>query len=207
MNTIESSGIKRLTGEDFIQISQFLNCDSAVLKAVHHVETEGRGGFFAPGKPVIRFVGYIFWRQLKKLGLNPAEYVSGNEDVLYPMWEKGHYKGVVHEYALLERSRKIHIEAADSSTSWGMFQIMGSKYAAYGEPDVESFVQNMCDSEYKQLLLFANFIKNNPRMLVALQTKSVVTFSKYYNGPDFTINRYGERLMEAYRLFKDCERE
>lgn len=44
-------------------------------------------------------------------------------------------------------------------------------------------------------------------MLVALQTKSVVTFSKYYNGPDFTINRYGERLMEAYRLFKDCERE
>ena len=123
------------------------------------------------------------------------------------MWEKGHYKGVVHEYALLERSRKIHIEAADSSTSWGMFQIMGSKYAAYGEPDVESFVQNMCESEYKQLLLFANFIKNNPRMLVALQTKSVVTFSKYYNGPDFTINRYGERLMEAYRLFKDCERE
>lgn len=56
MNTIESSGIKRLTGEDFIQISQFLNCDSAVLKAVHHVETEGRGGFFAPGKP-----SFVLW--------------------------------------------------------------------------------------------------------------------------------------------------
>nr|WP_302421955.1 N-acetylmuramidase domain-containing protein [Bacteroides intestinalis] len=35
---------------------------------------------FSPrvSKPAILFEGHIFWSQLKKRGINPAEYVAGN---------------------------------------------------------------------------------------------------------------------------------
>lgn len=42
MNTSENSEIKRLTDEDFNQISQMLNCEPAALKAVQQVEIDGR---------------------------------------------------------------------------------------------------------------------------------------------------------------------
>ncbi|WP_044265810.1 N-acetylmuramidase domain-containing protein [Bacteroides timonensis] len=61
----------------------------------------------------------------------------------------------------------------------------------------------MCESEYKQLLLlFANFIKNNPPMLRALQSKDWVTFAKCYNGLGYVQNRYNVKLEVAYRKFE-----
>lgn len=84
-----------------------------------------------------------------------------------------------------------------------MFQIMGFNHAACGEESVESFVQSMCESEYKQLLLFANFIKNNPPMLRALQSKDWAKFAEYYNGPRYAQNSYDMKLGEAYRKFEE----
>ena len=81
MNTTENSKIERLTDDDFNRISQMLGCEFAALKAVQQVETGGKGGFFAPGKPAILFEGHIFWSQLKKRGLNPADYVTGNKTI------------------------------------------------------------------------------------------------------------------------------
>ena len=81
MNPEHSDLIQHLGDEDFIQVSRMLNCELAALKAVQQVETGGRGGFFAPGKPAILFEGHIFWSQLKKRGLNPADYVTGNKTI------------------------------------------------------------------------------------------------------------------------------
>ncbi|WP_259301046.1 N-acetylmuramidase family protein [Bacteroides oleiciplenus] len=85
--------VERLADGDFELVARLLDCELDVLKAVRQVETGGRGVFFASGKPAIFFEGHIFGSQLKKRGLNPAEYVAGNENILYPKWEKGHYKG------------------------------------------------------------------------------------------------------------------
>ncbi len=79
---------------------------------------------------------------------------------------------------------------------------MGFNYAACGEVDAESFVQSMCESEYKQLLLFVNFIKNKSPMLRTLQSKDWGAFAKYYNAPAYAQNRYDVKLEEAYRKFK-----
>lgn len=202
MNLEHSDLIQHLGNEDFIQVSRMLSCELAALKAVQQVETGGRGGFFAPGKPAILFEGHIFWSQLKKRGLNPADYVTGNETVLYPKWSRQYYKGGIGEYDRLEQARKINREAADASASWGMFQIMGFNYAACGEESVESFVQSMRESEYKQLLLFASFIKKNPPMLRALQCGDWAEFAKRYNGPAYAQNGYDVKLEAAYRKFK-----
>lgn len=201
MSIIEKSNSGRLIDEDFTQVAELLGCEPAALKAVQQVETGGRGGFFSPGRPAILFEGHIFWTQLKKRGSNPEDYVKGNENILYPKWEKGHYKGGIGEYDRLEQSRKINREAADASASWGMFQIMGFNYAACGEESIESFVRSMCESEFKQLLLTANFIKKNSQMLQALQARDWAVFAKCYNGPAYAQNRYDVKLEAAYQKY------
>lgn len=201
MSIIEKSNSGRLIDEDFTQVAELLGCEPAALKAVQQVETGGRGGFFSPGRPAILFEGHIFWTRLKKRGSNPEDYVKGNENILYPKWEKGHYKGGIGEYDRLEQARKINREAADASASWGMFQIMGFNYAACGEESIESFVRSMCESEFKQLLLTANFIKKNSQMLQALQARDWAVFAKCYNGPAYAQNRYDVKLEAAYQKY------
>lgn len=201
MSIIEKSNSGRLIDEDFTQVAELLGCEPAALKAVQQVETGGRGDFFSPGRPAILFEGHIFWTQLKKRGSNPEDYVKGNENILYPKWEKGHYKGGIGEYDRLEQARKINREAADASASWGMFQIMGFNYAACGEESIESFVRSMCESEFKQLLLTANFIKKNSQMLQALQARDWAVFAKCYNGPAYAQNRYDVKLEAAYQKY------
>ena len=201
MSIIEKSNSGRLIDEDFTQVAELLGCEPAALKAVQQVETGGRGGFFSPGRPAILFEGHIFWTQLKKRVSNPEDYVKGNENILYPKWEKGHYKGGIGEYDRLEQARKINREAADASASWGMFQIMGFNYAACGEESIESFVRSMCESEFKQLLLTANFIKKNSQMLQALQARDWAVFAKCYNGPAYAQNRYDVKLEAAYQKY------
>lgn len=189
---------ERLTDKDFEIVARLLDCETAALKAVQEVETGGKGGFFAPGKPAILFEGHIFWGQLKKKGLNPESHLPGNENILYPRWEKGHYKGGIAEYDRLEQARKIDRDAANASASWGMFQVMGFNYAACNESSVESFVNAMAESELKQLILSARFIKH-AGMLPALQTKNWAEFARRYNGPAYAQNFYDSKLAQAYR--------
>ena len=151
-----------MTEEDFILVARLLDVEVTALKAVQQVETGGRGGFFAPGKPAILFEGHIFWNQLKKRNINPESHVKGNENILYPKWEKGHYKGGMGEYDRLEQARKINHEAADASASWGMFQIMGFNYAACGEKSVDSFVKAMCTVSYTHLDVYKRQVRIVP---------------------------------------------
>lgn len=190
----------RLTDKDFEIVARLLDCETAALKAVQEVETGGKGGFFAPGKPAILFEGHIFWSQLKKKGLNPESHLPGNENILYPKWEKGHYKGGIAEYDRLEQARKIDRDAANASASWGMFQVMGFNYAACGETSVESFVNAMSESEFKQLILSARFIKK-AGMLPALLTKNWAEFARRYNGPAYAQNFYDSKLAQAYQKY------
>jgi len=190
----------RLTDEDFCLIARLLDCEPAALRAVQEVETGGRGGFFAPGKPAILFEGHIFWSQLKKRGIDPVQFAADNRNILYPKWERGHYKGGLAEHDRLEQARKIHREAADASASWGMFQIMGFNYALCGEKSVESFVDAMCESERKQLILSGRFLRQ-AGMLPALQGKRWAEFARRYNGPAYAQNKYDCKLARVYAKY------
>lgn len=192
---------KKLTEEDFRLAAQLLDVEPAALKAVKEVESGRNGGFLASGRPVILFEGHIFWSQLKKRGIDPEKHTAGNEDILYPKWDKSHYnKNGEDEYTRLEQAREINREAADASASWGMFQIMGFNYAACGEKSVSDFVDMMSRSELHQLLLSARFIKSGG-MLPALQRKDWAEFAKRYNGPAYAQNKYDEKLAAAYKKF------
>ena len=195
--TNRPSGFK-ITDDDFRKAAKLLDVEVAALKSVKDVETEGKGGFLTSGKPVILFEGHIFWSQLKKMGINPEQYAKGNEDILYPKWEKSHYKGGEGEYERLDRARKISWKAADCSASWGMFQVMGFNYSSCGESDIESFVDMMSKSELHQLLLSIRFIRSGG-MLPALQRRDWANFAKLYNGPSYKQNKYDEKLERTYQ--------
>lgn len=191
----------RLTDANFSDAAALLGVSEAAVKAVLEVETGNKGGFLAPGKPTILFEGHIFWSQLSKHGLDPDKLQEGNEDILYPKWTKAHYKGGMGEYERLERARLIHREAADSSASWGLAQIMGFNYAVCGCKSANEFVEAMSDNEGRQLELFVRFIKGNKwdKFLQALDWKE---FARHYNGPAYEQNQYDKRLTAAYEKYK-----
>ena len=66
--------------------------------------------------------------------------------------------------------------AALQSASWGMFQIMGFNYQACGYGSVESFINDMFESESRHLTAFVGFIKKN-KLASALKNKSWATFA------------------------------
>lgn len=189
----------RLTDTDFTIGAQLLDCEPAALKAVQKVETGGRGGFLSAGKPAILFEGHVFWNQLKQRGIDPNKYAAANPTIVYLKWTKAHYKGGIAEYARLEQARRINVDAANASASWGMFQIMGYHYALCGYRSVSDFVSVMQQSERSQLLVFCRFVRKSAGMLAALQTKNWATFARLYNGSGYAANQYDTKLLAAYR--------
>lgn len=201
LNEKVSSKVPKFVSEkDFKDAALALNVDPAVIKAVQEVETGGRRGFLTNGKPVILFEGHVFWRELKKRGMNPGELDDGNGDILYPEWTKKHYRGGEGEYDRLNRAKAIHEEAALCSASWGMFQIMGFNYALCGFESVADFAKAQHHSEGRQLMSFVNFIMNGS-CLKPLKKLDWQGFAKCYNGPGYAANKYHVKLEKAYNRY------
>ena len=120
----ELDKIGKLNENDFIRCANSIGTDIFTIKAVCEIESGG-SGFISPGKPKILFEGHIFWKELKKAGLNPENYTHDNEDILYKSWDRTKYHGGSSEYDKLERAINIDRCCALKSASWGLFQIMG----------------------------------------------------------------------------------
>jgi hypothetical protein len=67
-----------LTNTEILLVAKSINVSPAALKAVQVVETAGRSGFIASGKPTILFEGHIFWKQLRIRKINPMQHTNGN---------------------------------------------------------------------------------------------------------------------------------
>lgn len=196
-----SNSDSKLTQDDFDKTAFILSCESACIKAVKEVETGGNSGFITLGSPTILFEGHIFWNELKKIGINPYTVVTGNEDILYPKWTKKYYLGGIEEYSRLNKARDINNTAANSSASWGMFQIMGNNYKLCGCSSVEEFVSLNSTNEIQQLRLFIRFIYNS-KLGKYLKNKQWSEFARRYNGPGYKQNNYDVKLAKAYNKYK-----
>ena len=150
---------KTLTENDILELAKEFGIDQAAIKAVKEVESRGNG-FLPSGRPIILFEGHVFWKQLTLKGKNPKDYVMNNYDILYPTWDRSHYKGGEKEYDRLNRAIAIDREAALKSASFGLFQIMGFNHKLAGFVTVEAYVADQQIDEKNQLRAFANFIKN-----------------------------------------------
>lgn len=193
----------RISEEDYEKAANELGVEVAVIKAIKDVEAGPSGSFVFNNHPTILFESHVFWKELKKLGVDPSIY--DDKDILNKTWKQGktYYKGGVAEHARLQKARFINRDAANSSASWGLFQIMGNNYADCGCRSVSEFVERMCKSESEQLMLFIAFIKKNKlhRHLQG-QNKSWDKFAAGYNGASYEENKYDTKLEDAYNKHK-----
>ncbi len=200
---------KRQLGDQDLRVAALdLGVEIAALKAVIEVEVGMNAqGFLSDGRPKILFEGHVFWRELKKVGVDPAPHAERFPSIVYERWTREHYRGGAGEYDRLDIAVKIHREAALKSASWGIFQIMGFNYKAAGHSSVQRYVNAMFDSAADHLFAFTSFIRKtkNGVMRQALKDKDWTTFAKNYNGPGFAQNNYHTRMAEAYRRYKRIE--
>lgn len=194
-----NTNINENSTDIYIICANKIGCETRALKAVKIVETGNYKSFIAPGKPPILFEGHIFWRELQKRNISPNRYLNGNRNILYKSWTRKYYKGGIREYERLEQAKRISVEAAYASASWGMFQVLGNNYRQCNCKSVIEFVNLMCRSEEDQLILTTNFIINHNILRQALIRKDWVTFARYYNGPAYAKNNYHTKLQRAYR--------
>ncbi len=175
-----------------------LDVELAAIKAVNEVESTGAG--FIVEKPKILFEGHVFWKELKKKGIDPESHRKGNEHILYPKWTTVHYFGGLAEYDRLEQARAVDDEAALRSASWGIFQIMGFNAEELGYRDVYEFVERMNSHEREHLQAFCAYVQKH-NLVHALQMKDWRAFARGYNGPGYEKNRYHIKLARAYERY------
>lgn len=190
-----------LSEKDLLSVANDLGVELAVIKAVNEVESSGQG--FLGNKPKILFEGHVFWRQLKKHGLDPMNHKAGNENILYSSWTREHYFGGAREHERLNEAKKIHENAALESASWGLFQIMGYHWENLGYESVVEFVKLMNKSEGEHLKAFGRFIIANS-LTKYLKDKDWANFARHYNGPGYKQNKYDEKLVRAYNKYKEA---
>jgi len=200
-----SSNNKLLSEQDLMDFSKQFNLELAVVKAVNEIESNGKG-FLIDGRPKILFEGHIFWRELEKRNINPNSYINSNtQDILFKKYTKKYYVGGTAEYIRLEKARNLaqdkrFIDAANSSASWGLFQIMGFNATSIGYKSVDEFVEKMNKNEGEHLKAFGLFLEKN-NLIGILRNKNWASFALKYNGPAYKTNKYDEKLMRAYQKY------
>ena len=195
---------KWLSQQDIHDVASELELEVPVVRAVYSVEAGGTG--FVGLKPKILFEGHVFWRELRRAGIDPRRHVLGNEHILFSRWSPRSYVGGLAEHNRLARAGKIHRAAARRAASWGLFQILGLHAEALGFADVHAFVTAMTRSEAEHLHAFGSFItvtrfRGKP-LLTWLRAKDWASFAAGYNGPGFAKNRYDAKLAAAYAKFR-----
>lgn len=193
---LPSDTIITLTEEDFAEVAQRLGVEVAAIKAVVEIEA-GRTheGFAAPGKPLINFDLAMFRRFATRRGVNLAKY-SKSHSVVFASSRGSQTKA----HRRLDAAMSINPHAAIEGTFWGMFQIGGFNWKLCGAESHEDFIRLMKRSEYDQLRLFANYIRNTG-LVKYLQTKNWAAFAKIYNGPSYASRAYHTRMAAAYKRY------
>jgi len=182
----------KLTEQDYADAARQLGCDVAAIQAVAATETQ-RDAFDSQGRPTILYERHIFHR------LTGGKYDKAHPDLSNP--KAGGYGKFSEQYGKLQRAAKLDSDAAYSSCSWGMFQIMGENYKQAGFASLDAFVKAMKNSEQDHLRAFVNFIQNNKALLAAIQKRDWVSFARHYNGSGYKKNRYDTKLANAYAQF------
>ncbi|MBX2845267.1 MAG: N-acetylmuramidase family protein [Saprospiraceae bacterium] len=196
---------KLLSEQDLIDVANELNIELAVIKAVNEVESAGNG-FLLNGWCKILFEGHVFWRRLKKKGINPKDFQnSETQSILYERWTKKHYLGGMKEHYRLQKAAALSMDAgmsdaAHESCSWGLFQIMGYHAVDLGYASVNHFVGEMNQNEREHLIAFKRFLVEN-NLVRYLKSKNWRSFTRGYNGPG-QVDVYSRRLTRAYARYK-----
>lgn len=187
---------------DYVQVAEELGVEVAAIKAVVEIETgRTRRGFNEDKTPIVNFNIKVFTTMTRRHNVKLSRYMKSHPLVFSRLDVARFGTPQAAEHARLREAMSIDSVCAIEGTFWGMFQIGGFNWRLAGASDLDDFVRRMSTSEYDQLLLFANFIRNTG-MVKHLRTKNWASFAKLYNGPGYAKRGYHTRMAAAYRRMK-----
>lgn len=188
----------KLTDDDYVRAAHLLECDTAAIRAVAAVESDG-DGFHASGRPKILFEAHVFSR------LTGGKYDASHPNLSSPTWNRALYQGGENEHKRLQLATTLDRPAALQSASWGKFQIMGFNWSRCGHTSLQNFINAMYRDEADHLTAFCYFIKSKG-LDDELRRLDWAAFACGYNGKGYAANRYDERLAKAYENFKAIDK-
>ena len=182
-----------LTQQDIADAAKELDVEVAVINTVCEVESSG-SGFISEGKPKILFERHWMYRKLKALGKEVDQIAGVHPNIV--LKRTGGYVGGVGEYDRLKKAKKLDVNCAIESTSYGRFQIMGFWWKELGYESPVHYEECMCKNEGEHLKAFVRFVKHDPKLHKALQNKHWGHVARIYNGPNH--RGYDLKLKTAY---------
>lgn len=190
-----------LTHNAMLRAAKRLDVPVEAIMAVSEVESRGRG-FFTNGLPAILFERHVMRRRLIAHTVDPTPYMQKHPSIVNV--SPGGYLGGLGEYNRLEEAKRILVDAARESASWGCYQIMGYHWERLGYESVNDFVARMRLDENEHLEAFTRFILTDPELHSALKRQDWATFARIFNGPAYAKNQYDVKMANAFkRLTED----
>jgi hypothetical protein len=178
-----------MTAEGMLKVCDMLDVGEPEIWAVLTVETRGFG-FLSDRRPQILFERHIFSKQTNRQFDSSHPGISNRRP--------GGYKGGSREYDRLEEAMRLDEEATLKSASWGLAQMMGFNFALAGYDSVRDMINAFVDNEDAHLESMGNFILARSNCRRGIQRQDWATFAACYNGPNFRINDYDNRLAAAH---------
>lgn len=182
---------RRLDDIDLPKLGARIGVSEDELHAFLDVETRG-SGFDELGRPRILFERHKFYKYV------PADKRTAAVNAGLASKAPGGYGKESEQYGKLQKAIAIDRTAALYSCSWGLGQIMGFNHKLAGYDDVEAMVTDFMADEENQLNAAVTFIINTG-LADELRRHDWAGFAKGYNGSNYRINRYDEKLAEAFR--------
>lgn len=193
--------MKTLTNEQIKDLANKHGIEYAGLKAVVEVEASGKG--FIGDVPKILYEPHIMHRLLTKKNYITIRnnLMKAHPNLCYPRWGTYKYGAESIQHRRLEIASQFNRDTALESCSWGLGQVMGFHWQSLGYESLQAFINDMYESEAKQLEAMIRFIKVNG-LLLALKNKDWVKFARGYNGSGYAKNKYHIKLANAYAKYK-----
>jgi len=182
-----------LTKEEVTEIGDSIKVEYASLMAFIMVESGGIGFDPVTGKIIIQFEPAHF-----------NQYVKTRKPGDAAKWEiidHNKVEGQKAEWIAFNAAFLINPQAALECTSIGLMQVMGWNYALCGFKTVNEMWDAFKTGSSAQIKGAAMFIKNSPKLYMALQNKDWPKVAYYYNGSNYVINKYDIRLEKAYHNY------
>jgi hypothetical protein len=194
------------------RLSDRLRIEPGVAVAV--IATESSGNGFQNGRMIIRFENHYFWRLWGKDNANKfkrhfsfSEAEPWKEHQFRPdqnaAWQNFH-GSQDSEWTVFTKARSLNDDAAKSSISMGLPQIMGANYKLIGYESAPAMFASFSKDERNQILGLFDFIQGPEtvsRQVIALQNQDFVAFAEQYNGPGQAA-MYGSLLRLYFELFR-----
>lgn len=193
--------MKTLTNEQIKDLANKHDIEYAGLKAVVEVEASGKG--FIGDVPKILYEPHIMHRLLTKKNYITIRnnLMKAHPNLCYPRWGTYKYGAESIQHKRLEIASQFNRDTALESCSWGLGQVIGFHWKSLGYESLQAFINDMYESEAKQLEAMIRFIKVNG-LLLALKNKDWVKFARGYNGSGYAKNKYHIKLANAYAKYK-----